>query len=68
MQRILIVDDFASARQVLRHKLEMYGYACQEAEDGSEALKAIQTKHFDLCDYRPPNASHDWPAIAPMSR
>ena len=26
----------------------MQGYACQEVEHGSEALRAIQTKHFDL--------------------
>jgi len=26
----------------------MYGFACQEVENGAEALKAIQTKPFDL--------------------
>jgi len=48
MKRILIVDDFKSGRQVLREKLEIYGYACQEVENGSEALKAIETDRFDL--------------------
>ncbi len=26
----------------------MYGYACHEAENGSEALKTLERKHFDL--------------------
>ena len=41
MKRILLVDDFEPARLVLRERLEMQGYACQEAENGSAALKAI---------------------------
>ncbi len=48
MKQILIVDDYANGRQVLRERLEMQGYACQEVEDGSAALRAIQTKCFDL--------------------
>jgi two-component system chemotaxis response regulator CheY len=48
MKRILLVDDFKPGRLVLRERLEMEGYACQEVEDGSEALKAIETDHFDL--------------------
>ena len=48
MKRILIVDDFPSVRKVLREKLELQGYACQEVENGSEALKAIETERFDL--------------------
>jgi len=48
MQRILIVDDFEPGRLVLREKLELHGYACQEVGNGSEALKAIETEHFDL--------------------
>jgi two-component system chemotaxis response regulator CheY len=48
MKRILIVDDFPSVREVLREKLELQGYACQEVENGSEALKAIETERFDL--------------------
>jgi CheY-like chemotaxis protein len=48
MKRILIVDDFRSVREVLREKLELQGYACQEVENGSEALKAIETERFDL--------------------
>ena len=48
MKRILIVDDFEPGRVVLREKLEMYGFACQEVENGCEALKAIETDRFDL--------------------
>lgn len=48
MKRILLVDDYANVRQVLREKLEMQGYECQEVENGSAALRAIQTKCFDL--------------------
>ena len=48
MKQILIVDDYANGRQVLRERLEMQGYACQEVEDGSAALRAIQAKCFDL--------------------
>ncbi len=48
MKRILIVDDFEPGRRVLREKLEMRGYACQEVENGLEALETLQTTHFDL--------------------
>ena len=48
MKRILLVDDFEPGRLVLRERLELQGYACQEVENGSEALKAIETEHFDL--------------------
>ena len=48
MKHILIVDDCASGRHLLREWLELQGYACREVEHGSEALKAIQKKRFDL--------------------
>lgn len=48
MKRILIVDDFEPGRLVLREKLEMQGYACQEVENGLVALETLQTKYFDL--------------------
>lgn len=48
MKQILIVDDFEPARRVLRERLEIQGYVCQEAEDGSKALRAMKTKQFDL--------------------
>lgn len=48
MKRILLVDDYDSGRRVLREKLEIQGYVCQEVEDGAQALKAIQGTQFDL--------------------
>ncbi len=48
MKRILIVDDFESGRLVLRERLELEGYACQEVENGLEALETLQAKTFDL--------------------
>ena len=48
MKRILLIDDFEPGRVVLRERLELQGYACQEVENGSEGLKAIETEHFDL--------------------
>lgn len=48
MKRILLVDDYDSGRRVLREKLEIQGYLCQEVENGAEALKAIQSAQFDL--------------------
>ncbi len=48
MKRILIVDDFQSGRFVLREKLQVLGYLCEEVENGSEALNVLQTRHFDL--------------------
>ncbi|UCH91580.1 MAG: response regulator [Nitrospirota bacterium] len=48
MKRILLVDDFEPGRRVLRERLEIQGYLCQEAENGSEALQVMGTKHFDL--------------------
>ena len=48
MKRILIVDDYETGRLALRLRLEMRGYTCQEVENGSAALRAIQTHHFDL--------------------
>ena len=48
MKRILIVDDFAPGRIVLREKLKIQGHTCQEVCNGSEALRAIRLKAFDL--------------------
>ena len=48
MKHILIVDDYASGRHILRERLELQGYVCQEVEDGSKALEVLQIQHFDL--------------------
>ncbi|MFH1034711.1 MAG: PAS domain S-box protein [Pseudomonadota bacterium] len=38
-QRILVVDDEYSVRQISREALEAFGYAVEEATDGQEALR-----------------------------
>ncbi len=48
MKRILIVDDFELGRLVLREKLQILGYLCEEAKNGSEALNLLRTQIFDL--------------------
>ena len=48
MKRLLIVDDNADHRLILRTMLEGKGYACEEAEDGTEALKQLVAKPIDL--------------------
>lgn len=45
---ILIVDDDAPIRSVLRRKLEQYQYDVCEAADGNEAIRALETTKFDL--------------------
>jgi len=46
--RILVADDEASIRFVLREALESEGYAIREASDGSSALEALESESFDL--------------------
>jgi CheY-like chemotaxis protein len=47
-ETILIADDDAEVREILRHTLERAGYVTAEAADGSEALSAVRTMRFDL--------------------
>ena len=46
--RILIVDDSAMNRKVLRFTLEAGQHTTAEAEDGIEALAALQRQPIDL--------------------
>jgi len=48
MTRILVVDDEQSMRDFLSIMLKKEGYDVVAAENGSGALKAIQTEIFDL--------------------
>jgi two-component system cell cycle sensor histidine kinase/response regulator CckA len=43
MERILVVDDEAPVRKVVRLMLERLGYRVLEAENGAEALGIIET-------------------------
>jgi CheY-like chemotaxis protein len=48
MKQILVVDDDANLRHVLRHKLEQEGYSVILAANGFEALAQVQNHPPDL--------------------
>jgi CheY-like chemotaxis protein len=48
MKRILIVDDKATSRELLRTVLEKSGYAIFEAADGGEAIEKARAESPDL--------------------
>lgn len=48
MKRILIVEDKATSRELLRTVLEQQGYKVEEAPDGEEALRMIRDQTPDL--------------------
>lgn len=48
MKRILIVDDKATSRELLRTVLEKNGYAIFEAADGAEAIEKARAESPDL--------------------
>jgi two-component system response regulator AtoC len=54
--KILVVDDEAPMRHMLRLVLEKGGYRIAEAADGNAALGMMEQEHFDLvlCDIRMP--------------
>ena len=45
---VLVVDDEADMRRLIRMYLEKEGYACVEAEDGQVALDLLKSHTFDL--------------------
>jgi DNA-binding response OmpR family regulator len=45
--RLLIVDDVAENREVLRRRFERRGFRCEEADGGLAALARIETQAFD---------------------
>jgi diguanylate cyclase (GGDEF)-like protein len=47
-QKILVVDDEEHIRRIIKFQLEKAGYAVETAEDGVEALKAIEASPPDL--------------------
>ena len=57
--KILVVDDEASVRRVLRKTLDRNVYSCTLASDASEAREYMEKQDFDLllCDIRMPGES-----------
>jgi two-component system, chemotaxis family, chemotaxis protein CheY len=58
--KILVVDDFATMRKVVRNLLKQVGYEdIVEAEDGVMALKALKSSKVDVVvsDWNMPNMS-----------
>ncbi|MCX5836237.1 MAG: chemotaxis response regulator CheY [Deltaproteobacteria bacterium] len=56
--KILVVDDFATMRKVIRNLLKQVGYEnIAEAEDGVAALKTLKSQKVDLIvsDWNMPN-------------
>ncbi|HEX9158578.1 MAG TPA: response regulator, partial [Syntrophales bacterium] len=58
--KILIVDDFATMRKVIRNLLKQGGFEnVAEAEDGAAALKLLKSQPVDfvISDWNMPNMS-----------
>ena len=58
--RILVVDDFATMRKVIRNLLRQIGYQeVIEAEDGVSALRELRSQKIDfiISDWNMPNMS-----------
>jgi CheY-like chemotaxis protein len=47
-KRVLIVDDEAYVRELIRDTLKMRGYALELASDGAAALERLERSEFDL--------------------
>ncbi|MBU1941142.1 MAG: response regulator [Candidatus Thermoplasmatota archaeon] len=55
--KVLIVDDFATMRRIVRNILKQIGFKNMiEADDGKTALKALKKEKIDLvlCDWNMP--------------
>jgi two-component system chemotaxis response regulator CheY len=55
--KVLVVDDFATMRRILRNILKQIGFTnISEADDGKTALKELKKEKFDLvlCDWNMP--------------
>lgn len=56
MSKILVIDDMAAIRAVLKEELEREKYEVDEAKDGEEALEMLKNSHYDVafCDIKMP--------------
>ncbi len=55
--RILVVDDFATMRRIMKNILKQLGFTnISEADDGSTALEQLKSSKFDMiiCDWNMP--------------
>ena len=48
MRKILVVDDEANIREVIREYVEFKGYECDEAVDGMDAVEHVKKEDYDL--------------------
>ncbi|UII25413.1 response regulator [Fulvivirga maritima] len=59
MHTILVVDDFASIRQVVAETLHRHGFKTEEARDGNDALEKLKNGSLEidliLSDFNMPN-------------
>jgi CheY-like chemotaxis protein len=55
-KRIMVVDDDPDILQVLKDRLDSYGYTVETANDGREALEGLRRQAFDgvILDIRMP--------------
>ena len=53
----LVVDDYSTARRIIKNNLKEIGFSCLEAEDGEQALELILQKPLNLvlADVKMPN-------------
>ena len=47
-QVCLIVDDYGTARRLIKESLQQIGFSCLEAENGNQAIALIQQTTLDL--------------------
>ncbi len=58
--KVLVVDDFATMRRILKNVLRQIGFKnISEAENGRDALSQLKKEKFDLilCDWNMPEMS-----------
>ncbi len=55
-QKVMVVDDNAELRSMLRYGLDSYGFQVTFCENGAEALKKVMHDEFDyiITDYQMP--------------
>jgi CheY-like chemotaxis protein len=46
--KVLVVDDEANVRSLLKRLLALHGYAADTVSDGEEAIDRLQSQHYDL--------------------